>query len=107
MLAKLRDGLHAVRGLAHHLQAVHHVQQRHQSLAHHVVVLHNQHANRFLGHGCSFNLWVPHPCFVFAARVSLFAAPRAAAPWFPLPGSLVTSSVPPMAAARSRIPVSP
>ena len=54
MLAKLRDGLHAVRGLTHHFQAFRHVQQRNQPLAHHVVVFHNQYANRFLGHDCSF-----------------------------------------------------
>jgi hypothetical protein len=48
MLAKLRDGLHAIRGLAHHLQAVHHIQQRHQPLANHVVIFDNQHANRIL-----------------------------------------------------------
>ncbi len=68
VLAKLRDGLHAVRCLAHHLKALHHVQQRNQSLAHHVVVLDNQHANRFLCHCCSFtalasfaNTSVPRP----------------------------------------------
>ena len=45
VLAKLRDGLYAVGGFAHHLQAVCHIQQRHQSLANHVVVLHNQHSD--------------------------------------------------------------
>jgi hypothetical protein len=45
MLAELRDCLYAVRRLAHYLQAVDHIQQRHKSLAHHVVVFHNQYAN--------------------------------------------------------------
>ena len=44
-LAELGDGLHSVRSFAHHFKTVHHVEQRHQSLAHHVMVLHNQNAN--------------------------------------------------------------
>ena len=73
VLAKLRDRLHAIRGFAHHLKAIDHVEQRDQSLAHHVVVLDNQHANRLLGHGCflavsivSHSRWVPHPSASFA-----------------------------------------
>ena len=100
VLAKLRDGLHAVRGLAHHLQAFHHVQQRHQPLAHHVMIFHHQHANRFLGHGCSF-------CSLHLRRQLSVGTGARSRTVVPAPGSLVTSSVPPIAAARSLIPVSP
>ena len=95
VLAILRDGFHTVGGLAHHLDPVHHVEQRHQSLAHHVMVFHYQYANRFSFHLSSASL---------GASLGAGACKRTDVP---SPGSLVTSSVPPIAAARSRIPVNP
>src|ERR1700722_17479617 len=99
MLAKLRDGIHTISGLAHYLDAIHDVEQRHQPLANNVMVFHHKYANQFLFH--------------------FYSASRAASPGpalgagacrrtdVPVPGSLVTSRVPPMAAVRSRIPVNP
>jgi len=47
VLAELSDGFRAVLGLAHNLKAIGNIEQGHQPLSHHVVVFHNQHANRF------------------------------------------------------------
>ena len=96
VLAELRDRLHAIRRLAHHVEAFGHPQQGHQSLADNVVVFDNQYTNWLRRH--YFNL------------VSSRASPRAGARnriVVPSPGALATSSVPPMAAARSFIPVNP
>ena len=49
VLAKLGDGFNAVGSLAHHLKTIHHIQQRHQSLAHHVVIFNNQDPDRIAG----------------------------------------------------------
>src|ERR1039457_6326454 len=96
VLAELRDGLRTVSSFAHNLKAVYYVEQCNQPLAHNMVVLDNQHANRFLRH------WVSPNCtFVSRAALtrSLTVVPAAA--------SLTTSSVPPIVSARSLIPVKP
>jgi hypothetical protein len=43
---ELSDSLDAVRGLADNLKTIGNIEQSHQPLAHHVVVFHNQYANR-------------------------------------------------------------
>jgi hypothetical protein len=45
----LRDGLYAIRSLAHHLDTAHKIQQRHQSQSHHVVILDDRHTNQLFG----------------------------------------------------------
>jgi hypothetical protein len=95
-LSKLCDGLDAVASLAYHFNSVHHVQQGYQSLPHHVMILNHENTYRFLCRHYSPDL--------SRASFSVVTCNRTVVP---NPGSLVTSSVPPMASARSRIPVSP
>ena len=92
VLANLRNRLHSVGGFTHDFNAFHHVKQRHQTLAHHVMIFDDQDANRFLCHSDSF--------MAFESDVRSRTV-------VPEPGALVTSRVPPMVAARSRIPVRP
>ena len=99
MLAELRDGLHAVGGLADDLKTVDHVEQRHKALAHDVMIFHDQYADRSLG--SALLMLLSCSLCVHAGRA------RRSRTVVPAPGSLVTSSVPPMAAARSRMPVRP
>jgi hypothetical protein len=42
VLAKLGNGFNPIGSLAHHLKTIHYIQQRHQSLANHVVIFDNQ-----------------------------------------------------------------
>src|SRR5580704_8842873 len=95
-LSELCNGLDAIRGLAYHFDSVHHIQKGHQALPHHVMVLNHENAYSFLSSHYS-----PDPSL---ASFSVVTCKRTVVPD---PNALVNSSVPPMASARSRIPVSP
>ncbi len=95
MLAELCNRFDTIRGLADDLDPIGDIQQRHQSLPHNVVILDHHHSNRFLSHAYSASLGPSRGCAA-CNRTEV-----------PVPGSLVTSSVPPIVAARSRIPVKP
>src|SRR4029077_11746831 len=93
---ELGNGFDAIGSFSHYFDSIHYVQQRHQSLAHHVMVFHHENANGFL---CGHDSPV-----LSLASLGVITCRRTVVP---IPSSLVTSSVPPIASARSRIPVRP
>src|SRR5438067_3829037 len=86
----------AVRGLAHHLELRVDLKEGAQPLSHHVVVVGDQDADR---HSI--------PCYQSAIRHTCAGTGTRTLSRVPAPGALSIWSVPPTAAARSRIDRSP
>src|SRR5665213_3114958 len=93
MLLEPQNRLNAIRGLSDHLDVVRQIQQGSQSLTHDGVIVNDQHADCILPH-------LPPPrCRYRAGAHNRITVPA--------PGELSMVSVPPIAAARSFIPVKP
>src|SRR5207244_11192165 len=99
--------LGTVGGLAHHLELWIDAQADAEALAHHLVVVSDQDAYSRGGSGTGSGCGRVHACLPSFQRQVWATSGKRARKSVPSPGALWISSVPPTAAARSRIDWSP